>query len=290
MMKAALQWAYERLRPATMRRRNQERPAHGGMTGRRTWTFASGIAALIAFQICAPSLLSTQAPLTATRPAQPAAPVPFAGCKSDGQAGPVDAPSGKAQIAPVTPEAAERLAYYKAAQGFGVLAPRGWYCFGTYGSSGSTLFVSPQPLSSADVFSKSWKGFAGPAIQVSISVGDTSGRFAVAKTIARVFPAHRAFVTSVIAEGIEPASSFPAGPYPQDKLTYRSKEMIEYETPAETPGLGTESYLRKNGDAISGVAMLTGPELTLVQLAMRLPPELKDLAPIVVQQVERDAR
>jgi hypothetical protein len=64
--------------------------------------------------------------------------------------------------------------------------------------------------------------------------------------IARVFPAHRAFVRKVIAEGIEPTSDFPFGPYPNDKLTYKNKEMVEYETPAHKDGLGTQSRLQKS--------------------------------------------
>jgi len=70
--------------------------------------------------------------------------------------------------------------------------------------------------------------FSGPAIQLSVAVGDTSGRFEVAQIIARVFPSHRNFVRDVIAEDIEPASNFPFGPFPKDKLTYKSKELVEY--------------------------------------------------------------
>jgi hypothetical protein len=40
------------------------------------------------------------------------------------------------------------LAYYShhESSGSGVLAPRGWDCFGTYGSGGSTLYVVPRRL------------------------------------------------------------------------------------------------------------------------------------------------
>lgn len=65
--------------------------------------------------------------------------VPFVGCKSDGQTGPQKAPNGKPVLLPLPAKFAERLAYYKSEQSAGVLAPRGWYCFGTYGSSGDTL-------------------------------------------------------------------------------------------------------------------------------------------------------
>jgi hypothetical protein len=65
--------------------------------------------------------------------------LPFVGCKSDGQSGPLRAPKGKSKVLPIGKETAQRLAYYKAEQGFSVLAPRGWYCFETYGSGGAAL-------------------------------------------------------------------------------------------------------------------------------------------------------
>ena len=137
--------------------------------------------------------------------ANTSASIPFVGCKSDGQVGPQDAPTGKPKIITISPQLAQRVAYYKASNGSGVLAPRGWYCFGTYGSDGSNLYVTPIRLNSADLFSNSWKGVSSYGIQLSESNGDTSGRFEVAQIIARVFPAHLAFVRRVIAEGVEPA-------------------------------------------------------------------------------------
>ena len=159
--------------------------------------------------------------------------VPFVGCKADGQIGPLDAPRGTSKVVSISPEAAQKLAYYKAEQGNGVLAPRGWYCFETYGSSGNNLYVSSTPIDSKIILTGKWGGLVGPAIQFSTEFGGTSGRFGVAEIIARVFPAHRAFVRDVIAEGIEPASSFPFGPYPNDKLTYKNSETVEYLTPAK---------------------------------------------------------
>jgi hypothetical protein len=216
--------------------------------------------------------------------------VPFIGCLSDGQVGPLAAPAGQARQLPIPPGTAARLAWYKAADAPGVLAPRGWHCFSTYGSSRATLYVSPEPLTAKLVLpGNGWNGFSGPAIEISSSYGDTSGRFPVAETIARVFPAHRDFVQKVIAEGIEPASSFPFGPYPTDKLTYKSNEIVEYITPANTDGLGTNSELKKSGYPISGVAILAGEEPNLVLLIARLPPATSDLTPAIIQQVERDA-
>jgi len=217
--------------------------------------------------------------------------VPFVGCISDGQQGPTPAPKGNSKLVNIPSNIAKRLAYYQAEMGPGVLAPRGWTCFGTVGSNGGSIFVSPQQLTSAMFFSdhKNWKGFTGPAIQLSDMVGDTSGRFSVAQTIARVFPAHRRFVRKVIKEDYQPAKNFPFGPYPRDKLTYRSKEIVEYETPPETRGLGTDSWLLKNASPIRGVAVLSGADPDCLHLSTRLPPDQNDLISAIVQQVEFDA-
>jgi hypothetical protein len=215
--------------------------------------------------------------------------VPFVGCKSDGQVGPQDAPTGEPKIITISPQLAQKVAYYKASYGSGVLAPRGWYCFGTYGSNGSNLYVTPTPLNSAHLFSNSWKGISSYGIQLSESNGDTSGRFEVAEIIARVFPAHLAFVRRVIAEGVKPSTSFPWGPYPTDRLTYKSKEAVEYVTPPNTEGLGTKSFLVKNANPIAGVALLTGEELNLTHFSSRLSPEMSDLLSVIIRQVEQDS-
>lgn len=148
--------------------------------------------------------------------------------------------------------------------------------------------MSPEPIDPARLFSQSWKGFSGPLIQVSVSDGGTSGRFQVAKTIARVFPDYRQSVRDVIAESIEPASSFPVGPYPHDKLTYRSRRIVEFETSAEADGLGTDSRLQSNTDPIMGVAILFGGDPSLVQLSARLPAQDREMTRVIIERVERE--
>jgi len=218
-----------------------------------------------------------------------AAHVPFVGCEADGQAGFLKAPMGKSKLVSISADSASRLAYYKSEQSAGVLAPRGWSCLCVYGSSGSDLFVSPKRVTVDNVYSSMRTGFAGPAIELASEDGDTSGRFTVAQVIARVFPAYKSFVQRVIAEDSEPASSYPFGPYPEDKLTYRSGKMVEYVTPANTKGLGTELRLKKNAYPIHGVAILIGETPDLIHLAVRLPPDLTDLAAPIIQQLEHDA-
>lgn len=186
--------------------------------------------------------------------------------------------------------AAQHLSYYKAENGFGTLGPKGWHCFGTYGSYGATLYVSPDSINPRGLLSTSWEGFAGPAIQISTIDGDTSGRFEVAKIIARAFPTHKGLVEGVIAEGIEPASSFPYGAYPADSLKYRGENIVEFQTPAQTEGLGTASCrLQKNERPISGVAILFGEEPNLVLLCVRLPSQANDLTQFITRQTERGA-
>lgn len=243
----------------------------------------------LTFAILAQFSLFLQMASATARSTKTAVRIPFVGCKSDGQVGPLKAPHGQSQMAHIPEVIARRLAYYQAANGFGVLAPRGWYCFGTYGSSGNNLYVSPTPIKTADLFSTTWRGFTGTVIQVSEEYGDTSGRFGVAQTIARVFPAYRVFVKKVIAEGIEPASSFPSGPYPKDKLNYRGSGIVEFTTPADTEGLGTHSWLLKNGDPIRGVVILCGQSPDALQLSMRLDAETKSLATLIIGQIEDDA-
>jgi hypothetical protein len=211
--------------------------------------------------------------------------VPFVGCRADGQVGPIDAPNGTPKRIGVSKEEATQFAYYKAESGPGILGPRGWHCFETYGSSGLSLYLSPQPINSKAIFSDEWKGLSGHAIELSVEYGGTSGRFGVAKTIARIFPSHKAFVRRVVAEGIMPADEFPSGPYPDDKLTYKAPTIAEYLTPAQTEGLGTQSRLQKNNDPICGVVILTDlpSEPTAISLHVRLPASDSDLAPAIVR-------
>jgi len=144
-------------------------------------------------------------------------------------------------------------------------------------------------MDSKTLLSVDWKGFAGQVIEISVSSGGTSGRFQVAKVIARVFPAYKQFAQNVIAEGIEPASDFPSGPYASDKLTDRGTNIVEFETPANNAGLGTDSRLLPNASPIDGVAIITGTDTDLIQLSARVPAKDRDLIPLIVKQVESEA-
>lgn len=215
--------------------------------------------------------------------------VTFVGCNSDGQAGPSEAPKGNSVFVSTSREAAEQLAYYKSAMGLGVLAPRGWHCFCVYGSSGAALYVTAQPIGVGYFFANPRLAITGPVIQLSRTYGDGSGSTTVAEVIARAFPDRRAFVRRVTEMFDMPANSFPAGPYPTDQLTRRSKNVVEYETPAHAEGLGTGPRITKNDNPIQGVAILIGAVPNLLHARIRLPAHSTGLAPAIMSQVEADA-
>jgi len=217
------------------------------------------------------------------------APVPFVGCPSDGQQGPQRAPrSGAVPRLPAA--AAARLAYYSMGE-LGVLAPRGWHCFALSGSNGSILFVTPTRQTFESLNDEA--GLRGAAVQLTLSYGGTSGRFAVAEAIARLFPAHMAFAREVAAEGIM-TEPLPTGPYPGDRLTRLSPTEIAYATPGGRIGLGTENRFARGNDTVEGIVILlprdADEEIDLVKLDQRLPATLAPLAPAIVAGLRHDLR
>jgi len=125
-----------------------------------------------------------------------------------------------------------------------------------------------------------------PAIEVSFTNGDTSGRFEVAKVVARLFPTKNLFVQRVIDEGIESAKHFQFGPFPDDILQRRSPTEVDFLTPAGKIGMGTMSWLAPDTAQINGTARLA-PDNSLWMLQARLPAEVLDLAPVIIQVVRQ---
>ena len=215
--------------------------------------------------------------------AEPLVRAQFVGCDSDGQVGPVPAPNEPEKRVLIRASMAKKLAYYKSAVSLGVLAPQGWYCFATYGSSGSYLFVAPKPIRD---FPRD--KFDGSVVELQYVDGETSGRFTVAQVVARVFPAHKQFVQNVVEMFDFFAAEITYSPFPDDKLTYRNDRVVEYKTNANAQGLGTTSWLAPSVRPIVGVAILKGRTPNLLLLNARLPDGLDDLTPEIVKAVEAD--
>lgn len=187
---------------------------------------------------------------------------------------------------PISSTDAKVLAYYKSANGIGVLAPRGWYCEGASGSGGSALFLGPTQIQYGG---SRWEGLDGAAIEVNHMTSENSGRYEIAEVMARVFPAYRAFARRVM-EGMD--LPLPTGSYPKDTLARRSEKIVEYKTPAQTDGLGNfHSWLGKSDLPIRGAAIIiddsatTGGGPDLVLLSVRLPHALTALTPVIVGQL-----
>jgi hypothetical protein len=188
--------------------------------------------------------------------------VPAVGCPQDGQVGFQDPPALPETVDVTVPQRTEQsLAFYSAYEGMesGILAPRGWNCFGTYGSAGSTLYVVPHQLS-GEILDRPEKVKDGFAVIKSISLGDTSGRFAVAKIGGRIFPRARAFAVGVRNEGVDDPKDFVFKPWPADRIIYLSDYAASYMTPPGAVGLGTAFGLSPGKEQIFGLVFLTDIE------------------------------
>lgn len=209
--------------------------------------------------------------------------VPFVGCGLDGQLGFEPAPVAPPRPPPVLDAYSDQLAYY-ASEGMGVLAPRGWHCAEVYGSSGAVLVVTPEVIPQNDL-SKILDIKAGPIVRLDIWLADTSGRSAVARITARMFPSKQALVEEIEAFesdfGLQAVSKYPVGPYAGDLINRRSDIDVEYTTPAGTTGIGTEDALLPDSQPVTGFALSGADDVTL--LMVRLPPDLQPLSAAIIQ-------
>lgn len=232
-------------------------------------------------------LLMLAAPAAAR---EPLVRVPFVGCPSDGQQGPQPAPKN-GTTPRIQARIAAKLAFYSMGE-IGVLAPRGWHCLGLSGSNGSILIVTPTKHRPDDFLNDRPRSLHGPVIQADLSYGGTSGRYAVAKAVARYFPGHYKFVRDVIkmdrdigARSIEP---LPRNPYSTDVIGRRTATSLRFMTPAHHKGEGTDSWLAPDQHPIEGIRVLLkgfdGPDLYGVDV--RLPPRLRGLTEVILSSAK----
>lgn len=243
---------------------------------------------LIAVSIGLPAAALADKKIWISTPEHHIARIPVIGCPSEGDAGSSPAPPNSEKIIEIDQKLEHRFSFYKAATSPMVLAPQGWNCLGMYGANGSTLYIAPDPFSKEDLYAQNG-GFRGPAIEVSEIDGDTPGRFEVARVVARVFPAHKTFAQKIINEGVEPVGNFPFGPYPADQVTRKGDDLVEFQTPPDTEGLGTMGKLRTNKEPIDGTIILAGLlSDKMFRATVRLESKDKDLTPVIIKQFEKD--
>lgn len=211
--------------------------------------------------------------------------VPFVGCPADGQAGSLDPPTGSAKTLHVDGQLPVPFAYYKGEQGAGVFAPAGWHCRVWYGSSGGFMIVTPNPIR-PPYFPP--PGYVAPVVQLSTMLADTSGRFEAARLCAMLFPRlTRKFVKQVeLEEKLMESEREDTRKYPTDTLKYLSPRIVEFRTPPNTRGLGTESHIKAGNQPIQGLVVLNldgGTPAAVSQLSTNLGESDQALAPFILK-------
>jgi hypothetical protein len=226
-----------------------------------------------------------QPPAPAPAPTPPAASGKFAfvGCADNGQQGPRTPPAAPRVLPEYPPETGARLAYY-ASDKLAAVAPRGWHCIAGSNSAEDALLVTPEVQAGQDIFGAP-KKISGPAVFASRSYSATDGRLEVAKIAAQAFPIAKKFVKTVTDKSPEIRGGIHFGSAPGDTISRPSDTDVEFESAANSDGLGTAGRLEKNGQPIVGAAMLSG-DMDLFKIDIRLPSQDKDLVPIVMQAFE----
>jgi hypothetical protein len=207
----------------------------------------------------------------------------FVGCAGPGQQGPRLPPAAPRVLPEYPPEIGAQLAYY-ASDKLAAVAPRGWHCIAGSNSAGDALLITPEVQAAQDIFGAS-KKISGPAVFASRSYSATDGRLEVARIAAQAFPIAKKFVKSVTVKSPEIRGGIHYGSSPGDTINRSSDTDVEFETAANSDGLGTAERLEKDGQPIVGAAMLSG-DMDLFKIDIRLPSQDKNLVPAVMQAFE----
>jgi hypothetical protein len=218
----------------------------------------------------------------------PRSTVPFVGCKSDTQYGIKEPPKGAPIKTSLDPNLAEELAYYTPEDGPGVLAPRGWYCFGNGSFGGDIILVRPAPIQDVSAFDEK----NDVAVVAEWTMNGNIGEVLIAKVAMRVFPALHDAVRPTTTLNFFSPEYFPVGPFPDDRLTYRNDHAVAYETPAGGQGLGSYILSPSPLAPTRGAVRISqeGEDLSLDMIAVRLPQEFDRLAPAITTYYENQGK
>lgn len=199
--------------------------------------------------------------------------IPSVACSVDGQTGPRTPSVLATAKALLTPSIAAQLSVYSDGS-FYVLAPRGWRCVESYGSSGVHLRVIPGGSAFTDAQIRAGN-ITAQAVTVDYWTGDTSGRFEVAGVGAPLFQ-------NLVQLATQLQSGFPTvrirtSPWVGESLEIVTTALARYQDPPNTSGTGTnETGLSVSAVAISGFVRQVpsghSPEAppNLIVLAVRL--------------------
>jgi hypothetical protein len=202
---------------------------------------------------------------------------PTINCVGNDQVDSSQTQKGASVPIPVEQSVADQMTYYKAEHGSGIFAPKGWYCRAWNGSNGSFLAVTPKPIPPPYFPLPS---IGGPAVTIATWDGESSGRVRVAVVASQLFSvAGGEFVARVRQEHLISDSAFEPESYPDDQLQYLSDRFVEYTTPANHTGLGTDGMLDMSNLPVRGLTILNlvDDANSLIEVRVRLPPNLASL-------------
>jgi hypothetical protein len=217
----------------------------------------------------------------AQQPAQ--IPVPLVECPCNDQPGPSRPRVGVSMPAPVDGRVAQQLAFYRSLNSPGVYAPRGWQCRGWDGSNGTILVVTPRRLEPPFY---PLPVIAGPAVMIQSSDAGSSGRFHVAIVAAQLFALNAdEFIAAIRQEHVLSDAAWQAEPDPDDQIQYISDRLVQFITPANRTGLGTDGMFEMSDWAVRGLTILNLERdvNTLTEVRVRLPPAVDAVAATILQ-------
>jgi hypothetical protein len=209
--------------------------------------------------------------------------IPAIDCPADDQTEPEKSAGSEPTPVQVEPRLADQLAYYGSARRLGVFAPKGWSCRAWSGANGSFLVVTPKHLAPPYY---PLPNIGGPAVTINSWDGGGPGRFHVAIIAAQLFSlVGSEFIAHVRQEHLIPDSSFGVTRYAEDDVKYLSDRLVEFSTPANHPGIGSDDMLEVSAAPIRGLMILNleNEVDTLTELRIRLPPNLNSLAEAILQ-------
>lgn len=224
----------------------------------------------LACSLACPGHASADAAATQSR-------APTVNCAGNDEVDSSQAQKGASVPVPVAQAIADQISYYKAEHGTGIFAPRGWYCRSWNGSNGSFLAVTPKPIPPPYFPLPS---IGGPAVTIATWDGESSGRVRVAVVASQLFSvAGSDYVASVRQEHLIADSAFQPESHPEDQLQYLSDRFVEYTTPANREGLGTDGMLDMSNLPVRGLTILNlvAEANSLIEVRVRLPPNLNSL-------------
>jgi hypothetical protein len=216
-------------------------------------------------------------------PLQMSLPVPLVDCPTNDQPGTARARVGVSMPAPVDGRMAEQVAFYRSLDSPGVYAPRGWSCHGWDGSNGTILVVTPHRLEPPFY---PLPVIGGPAVVIQSSDAGSSGRFHVAIVAAQLFALIAdEFIATVRQEHVISDSALQAEPHPNDQIQYISDRLVQFTTPANRTGLGTDGLFEPSDWAVRGLIVLNLERdvNSLTEVRVRLPAALNAVAATVLQ-------